>query len=217
MRNIQASLRESWVAERLKPFFKEQGFTWLPHLHQFRKSTERGFTCVIIAVSDYDDCSLLEAHLGVRIDEVENLTFPFTNGLPGFQPDSMTIVTPLSRLNGQPFERFELKDEDSADEAVSAIRIQLQQKGLHFINHYSNLENMEALFNETPEKALPFVHNQANRCFRAVVLAQLLLRKDFEQLAATYRHRLEKELFVPLPTLDKYTRLVNFLSFYSQN
>ncbi|MCB0617109.1 MAG: hypothetical protein KDC75_27520, partial [Phaeodactylibacter sp.] len=82
---------------------------------------------------------------------------------------------------------------------------------------YSNLENMEALFNETPEKALPFVHNQANRCFRAVVLAQLLLRKDFEQLAATYRHRLEKELFVPLPTLDKYTRLVNFLSFYSQN
>ena len=217
MRNIQASLRESWVAERLKPFFKEQGFTWLPHLHQFRKSTERGLTCVIIAVSDYDDCSLLEAHLGVRIDEVENLTFPFTNGLPGFQPDSMTIVTPLSRLNGRPFERFELRDEDSADEAVSAIRIQLQQKGLHFINHYSSLEKMEALYNETPEKALVFVNNQANRCFRAVVLAQLLLRKDFEQLADTYRHHLEKELFTPHATLDKYTRLVDFLRFYSQN
>ncbi|MCB0589201.1 MAG: hypothetical protein KDD06_28190 [Phaeodactylibacter sp.] len=217
MRNIQTSVRENWVAERLAPFFRECGFTWLPHLHQFRKSTERGFTCLAIAVSDCEGGSLLEAHLGIRIDAVENLTFPFTNGLPGFQPDSMTLVTPLARLKGKPYERIELSDENSADEAAAAIRQQFEEKGLAFLSHYSSLENMDNLFNRTPEEPLPLVYSQSNRCFRAVAMARLLSRKDFELLVENYSLRLAHELFVPLPTLDKFSRLVEFLRHYSQN
>ncbi|MCB0578026.1 MAG: hypothetical protein KDD10_01785 [Phaeodactylibacter sp.] len=217
MRNIQASTRENRIAERLIPFFREWGFTWLPHLHQFRQSTERGFTCVILSVSDYGDSSLLEAHLGIRIDDVENIAFPFTNGLPGFQPDSMTLATPLARLFGQAFERFEVSDENSADEAVAAIRAQLQEKGLKFLRRYSSLEHMDALFNETPEEPLRLAHNQANRCFRAAVLARLLPRRDFESLAETYGRHLREELRVPAATLEKYLRLISFLQHYSQN
>lgn len=217
MRNAQVSVRESWIAERLKPFLGRQGFTWLPHLHQFRKSTERGFTCIILSVSDHEESSLVEAHLGIRIDDVENIAFPFTNGLPGFQPDSMTIVTPLAKLYGQPFQRFEVASQRSAAEAVVAIQGQLQDKGLKFLNQYSSLEDMEALYNEKPEEQLQLVHNQANRCFRAVAMARLLPRKDFEQLVETYGRRLETELHAPQSTLEKYTRLVNFLRYYSQN
>ncbi len=217
MRNLQASVRESWIAERLKPFLGRQGFTWLPHLHQFRKSTERGFTCIILSVSDHEESSLAEAHLGIRIDDVENIAFPFTNGLPGFQPDSMTLVTPLAKLFGKAFERFEITDKRSAAETVTAIQGQLQDKGLKFLQQYSSLEDMEALYNEAPEASLKLVHNQSNRCFRAVVMARLLLRRDFENLVETYGRRLETELHAPQSTLDKYARLVNFLRYYSQN
>ncbi|MCB0550903.1 MAG: hypothetical protein KDD19_25260 [Phaeodactylibacter sp.] len=217
MRNAQASVREKWIAERLTPFFKERGFTWLPHLHQFRKSTERGFTCVIISVSDYEDSSLVEAHLGIRIDDVENITFPFTNGLPGFKPDSMTLVTPLARMYGGTFERFEVRDERSANETVATIQGQLREHGLKFLHRYSSLEDMEALFNATPEEPLPLVHNQSNRCFRAVAMASLSLRRDFENLVEIYGRRLEAELRAPAPTMDKYVRLINFLRHYSQN
>ena len=217
MHNLQASIRENWISERLKPFLGRQGFTWLPHLHQFRKSTERGFTCVILSVSDHEQSSLVEAHLGIRIDDVENITFPFTNGLPGFQPDSMTIVSPLSKLYSKPFERFEVTDARSAAEAVMAIQGQLQDKGLKFLGQYSSMEDMEALFNEKPQEPLFLVHNQANRCLRAIVMARLLPRKDFEQLVETYHRRLEEELHAPQSTLGKYIRLVNFLRHYSQN
>ncbi len=217
MQHPNISAQESQIALALAPALKSAGFDWLPRLHQFRRSHEEGFSCLILSLSEYETDSLIEAHLGLRIDHVENLAFPFTNGLPGFQPDSMSLVTPMARLFGKRFERLTVTDEASIGEAVQHFREQLAEKGLPFLQQYSRLQSLDELINDNPQATVPLLHNQINRCFRAIVTAKLLQRPDFLQLTAHYRQFLEEELYAPAQTLEKYERLRHFLEQYSMN
>jgi len=217
MQLFDTSTLEAQVAERLQPLLRERGYQWLPHLHQFRRSRSKGFSCVILSTSHYENGSLLEVHLGLRHDDVENLAFPFTNGLPGFQPDSMTLVTPMSRLFGKPYQRFEVRSQDSLDSAIEQLSSQLQEEGLEFLKDYSELAAVDRLLNAQPEEPVQLLHNQINRCFRALVSAKLRQRTDFAALAEHYARFLQERLFAPAPTLEKFGRLRRFLEQYSMN
>lgn len=217
MHSFNTSTLEVQVADSLQPLLREKGYHWLPHLHQFRRSHPKGFSCVILAVSHYDTGSLLEAHLGLRHDDVENLAFPFTNGLPGFQPDSMTLVTPLGRLFGKPYQRFEVQNHNSLKTATEELKGQLLEEGLGFLKNYSQLAAVDRLLNALPDEPVQLLHNQINRCFRALVCAKLQQRDDFQALAEHYAHFLQERLYAPAPTLDKFDRLRRFLEQYSMN
>lgn len=209
------NLKESIIAE-LRPFFEQKGFLHLPKWEQFRKPTATGFQAVIISLADYDDLSLLEIHLGVRQDAVENLAYPFTNGLMGFRESSMTLITPLAKLHGHAYQRFELKGTSDMSGPLTKIHDQLQKGGLSFLEKYTRLEEMEQLYNRHPKHNLPLVHNQINRCLRGMVLAHLNQRPDFDDLAIIYRERLQ-ELRAPEVTIQKFERLRDYLRSYSQN
>jgi hypothetical protein len=211
------SLQEQGVVDALAQKLKKHGFDWLPRLHQFRRSSKNGFSCLILSSSPASSGSIMEAHVGLRMDDVENLAFPFTNGLPGFQPDSMTLVTPMARLYDQRFQRLNVKDEKDQEAAALLFGTQLEEAGLPFIEAYSTLAALDLLFNEAPEEPLALVHNQINCCFRGIVLARLTHRSDFEDIVRAYTTALESHLFAPAPTLTKFERLAAFLRHYSMN
>lgn len=211
------STQEGQIAEALAPLLQAKGYDWLPRLHQFRRSTEKGFTCVILSLSPFEDRAFAEMHLGVRIDDVENLAFPFTNGLPGFQPDSMTLVTPIAQLFGQRYERFELDPQEGPAHAIQCFEQQLEMQGLAFLEQHNDLSTLEQVFNESPGERLPLVHNQINRCFRGLVMAKLKQRPVLDELAAQYGQALSEQCFAPQATLDKFDRLYAFLKHYSMN
>ncbi|MEQ8703297.1 MAG: hypothetical protein RIC19_05230 [Phaeodactylibacter sp.] len=211
------SIHEQGVVDALASQLKQHGFDWLPRLHQFRRSTEHGFSCLILSSSPAAEGSIMEAHIGLRLDAVENLSFPFTNGLPGFQPDSMTLVTPIARLYGQRFQRLSLRDEKDREAAAQLFGAQLEESGLPFINQYSHIQALDLLFNHDPMAPLALVHNQINRCFRGIVLSKLVQSPDFEEVAKAYVSALEGKLYAPEPTLAKFHRLSDFLRHYSMN
>jgi hypothetical protein len=209
--------QELHIVQALRPALKQRGYDWLPRLHQFRKSTISGFSCLILSLSVYEETSLVEAHLGVRIDDVENLAFPFTNGLPGFQPESMSLVTPIAKLFGQRYQRLSLQGPADLQRATTAFTQQMEEEGFAFLEKYGRLETLDRLLNEQPNEPVPLLHNQINRCFRAIVTAKLAQRDDFLDLAAHYAEFLTQKLYAPQPTLDKYERLRQFLLHYSMN
>lgn len=209
------NLKESIVTQ-LRPFFERKGFLHLPQWEQFRKPTPTGFQAVIISLADYDDLSLLEIHLGVRQDAVENLAYPFTNGLMGFRENSMTLVTPLAKLHGHAYQRFELKDMPDMSAPLEQITEQLLKGGFSFLSKYTRIEEMEQLYNRHPKHHLPLVHNQINRCLRGIVLARLNHRTDFDQMAGIYHQRLQ-ELRAPEVTIQKFERLRDYLRTFSEN
>ena len=185
-------------------------------LKQFRSATTIGFQSIILSASHYPDCSIVELHLGIRADAVENLAFPFTNGLTGFKKDSLTLVCPISKLFNSPFQRYEIRDRRDIDGVFSNFQKQLEEKGFQFLAQHKRLETLEHLFNDLPNEPLALVHNQVNRCMRGITLAKLCHSRDFEQLAQIYEYQLS-QLFVPKSTLERYQRLLNFLRTYSAN
>jgi len=204
------------LVQGLASKLKGKDYIYTPQWEQFRKPTVGGFQSLIMSITAYPDASLFELHLGVRLDAVEHLAYPFTNGLMGFQANSMTLVTPLAKLHGHAFQRFELAPAEDVDQALSEIAGQLDHGGFSFLEKYNRLEEMEQLFNRHPHHPLPLVHNQINRCLRGLVLAKLTHRTDFTKLATLYRDRLQV-LRAPEATLHKYDRLRSYLRSYAPN
>lgn len=207
---------EATLNESLSPFLAALAFIPFPKLNQYRLASNEGFQCVIYSWSHYDDLSLLEIHVGIRLDAVENLAFPLTNGLPGFAPDSMTLVTPLAKLRGKRHQRYKIETEEDVQKAWKEIEQHLRDDGLAFLNRYSDLDAMDALFNDQPEKLLPYIYNAANRCLRGITLAKLTGRGDFDRLVRAYRQQLKLQHATDV-TMEKYEQLVDLLRQYSDN
>lgn len=211
-----AGLLRQQVLDHLKAYLAQRDFFYVPAWNQFRRLTPTGFQSVIVSWSPYPDQSVLEIHVGVRHDAVENLAFPFTNGLPGFQPNSMTLVTPLARLYDEPHQRFGVATEADVKEVLPLIISRLQTRGVSFLEKYTRLEALDALFNARPGEPVQLVHNQLHRCLRAIAVARLVLRRDFESLGAFYRRQLGF-LAAPAAILERYERLLLYLRSYYPN
>jgi hypothetical protein len=207
---------EEWIMTALRPRLEAAGFSWHAPLHQFRRATPAGFVCVILAVSDFVDSALVEAHLGIRIDRVERLVFDHLNGAPGFRADSMTLVTPLARLYERRSQRFAVSDRASAAAAATQVAQQLDERGLSFLDTFSELLPLERLFNGAPEETVSLLHNPIHRCFRGLALAKLGDRPDLPALYATYREQL-KEPYAADWALVPFTALAQGLLGYSLN
>ncbi|TXB61458.1 hypothetical protein [Phaeodactylibacter luteus] len=208
---------EQNISLRLGRLLEPQGYTWLPRLHQFRREEPTGFRCIILALSPVPEGALLELHLGIRLQLVEQMAFPYTNGLQGFMPDSMTLAFPLSRLFGKPFQRFDVPFEGLPEAVFRVLEQQLSAQGLPFLERHSSVAALHGLFNAQPTAPLHLVHNQVNRCLRGLALAHLHDRAQLSRLIAAYRQSLEEQYFAPPSALEKFERLSAFLLNYQPN
>jgi hypothetical protein len=204
------------LVNQLLPAMGEQGFEWIEAFRQFRKKTSFGFQCVILSVSDYEDLSIVELHFGIRFDRVENLAFPYTNGLKGFSRESMTLVVPVGKLLNQTYYRWDIaQKEEVRDVTIESLQL-INEQGLPFFKKYATLPALDELFNGEVGKKVPLLNNPIHRCIRGITIARLSQRADFDQLVKSYRQSLQ-ELFAPGLTLKKYDELVRFLTSYQDN
>lgn len=207
---------EEQVWNGLEGLLKEKGFIRVPAFNQFRKPTLLGFQCVITSLSHYPDLSLLEIHLGIRVDQVENMVYSFTNAPAGFRPESLTLVTPLARLKHLPMERFEIQDEKGLRSALSKIREDLDRTGLPFLALHDRLEPLHELFNQNPNSPLRLIHNQYHRCLRGLGIASILQIQDLDQLTHSYRQLMQQQ-GMPPQHISRFDRLCSYLKSYVPN
>lgn len=211
----QASLLKNQIQEELKKRLTERDYFFMPQLNQFRRVTPTGFQSIILNWIPCESGHILEVNLGVRHDAVEDLAHPFTSGLPELQ-SNFTLFTSLGKLFEQPIQRFAIHSEADILPAVNAIQKGIMSRGISFLERYARLENVDNLYNSDPDSPLTYLHNHLQRCMRAIAVARLSLRPDFERLAASYRSQLQ-QMGVAESILDRYDRLWRFLRTYSMN
>lgn len=211
-----SSLLKNQIHEALKKRLVERDYFFMPQLNQFRRVTPTGFQCIVLNWIPGDAEHMLEVYLGVRHDAVEDLALPFTNDLPELQSNNFTLFTPLSKLFGEPMQRFSICCEADILPAIQEIQKGIFSRGISFLERYTRLENVDTLYNSDPDSPVTYFHNQLHRCMRAIAIARLSLRPDFENLAASYRDQLKK-MGVTEIVLDRYDRLWRFLRTYSMN
>ncbi len=211
--------RHDWerlFREHMEPNLAPLGYTFASSLHQFRRVTPFGFSCYILSFSVYEDACIGELHVGIRHDAVENMVFRFTNGVRGFQPDCMTLVTPLAKLKGLKRDRVEIQEMDAVKACACQWLKDIQEHGQSFVEECSTLAQLDALLNATPLSPVAYIHNQTYRCFRGLVVAHLNQRRDLPALVQTYRKSLQTRA-TPEFVLQRFDVLSQFLLQYSLN
>lgn len=188
-------------------------FEPLPRLHQFRRTTPFGFQCVILSVSTYEDLELVEFHLGIRFDQVEQMAFSFTNGLTGFQADSTTLITPLGRILGQEPLRYKIRHPDDVRSVVETFWMHFQSRGLPFFERFEKIKSLDTLFNAAPEEPCPWVNNLFHPAFRGLAVGALLARDDLAVLIEQHRAALHR-FGAYGRIIENYNRLARYLLDY---
>lgn len=206
----------AYLSDALRAPLAEAGYHWLAGKNQFRQDTPEGFRNLILSVSPYDDAVLVETHLGLRVDAIEELVLRFTRTLPGFYPDAHSVLISQAKLLGRAFMRHAVQDTDELDEVAEALLAFWQQDGQPFLQTHHSLQGVDDLLNVAPDEPCPYLPNQAHRCLKGLTVARLVQRTDFEQLAELYDQAL---LRTPTGSLliDGYRRLRGYLRGMSFN
>lgn len=207
---------EKYIYTRIGQFCEPLGFTYLPLRNQFRKTTDIGFQCVIISISPYPDAILLELHLGLRNNLIEDLAFQFTNGFSEFQKDSLTLVASFGKIQGKKYLRHEIKNKVDADSALKETLHFLEKKGFAWLKRHQDLKVIDHILNEEPTEKTLFMPNQVHRCLRGLVAAKMVNREGFSFLVKAYQTRLNS-LYAPSHQQEAFDRLSLFLDDYSAN
>lgn len=198
------------------PYLHDEGYSVLPHLHQWRKKTDAGFQCVILSLLPVPEGQLLEVHVGLRIDAVEEMVFSFTNGLPGFRRDSLSLVTPLGKISGRFPQRWLLRKEEDWSAVGEKWNRQRMEEGVPFLQRYTSLAGLHQLLNLQLDEKCPYIHNQYYRAFRGMAVAKLTSYPALEELAEAHRLQLET-LRAPDYIVQRFERLRGYLLTLSLN
>lgn len=206
----------AYLSESLTPHLAPEGYHWLTHKHQFRAKTTHGFRNLIFSVSPYDDLVLIEWHLGLRFDAVEDIVKRFTRTLPGFYPDAHTVIISQGKLLGQPYLRHEARNTQELDQVLARCLHFWQEHGATFLTAHHLLRHVDELLNQSPHIPSMYLPNRANRCLKGITVARLIQRADFDELSTIYAKELLKTSTGSL-LIDGYHRLVGYLRKLSLN
>ena len=199
----------------LEDYFLSQSFLAIPTLQQFRKATSQGFITVIVS-APAPWPTLAELHLGVRIDLVETLAYQFTNGSAGYGKHSTTLITSSGNILGDPYQRYPVESERATPNAVQQMRDFMKQQGFAFLEKYSHVQALDALYNRHPEQKSPHLPNLFHRALRGVTLAKLAQRPGWSELVQVYRTALLARS-TPPALMAQYDQLAHYLRTFSVN
>jgi len=201
----------------LQPAMHAQGYVPVPALKQFRKNTDFGFLNVVLNVSTYETESIVDLHLGVRHNRVENLMYAFSNGLPGFRPDSNTLLSPLTRIFNNPAHRYTIANNTAAFEQLAdTLNTLMLAKGWAFMEQISKLRQLHLLFNTKPETPLALVFNAYHRVLRGLTIAHLVRAPELPDLFEVYHQITEQQIGIPEYT-KRFERLYQYLQQLVEN
>jgi hypothetical protein len=203
------------IYQKLEDFFFEEGFELLIDKKQFRKITHDNFQNAIFSISDSNGDIWIEVNFGVRNGQIEQFAQQFLNNRINFRADANTLVTNIGKFSGQKHFRFKIRDEYDLENVIAEIKDFFATKGFNFMENASNLNEIDRILNEDPTKPCLFLYNQIHRCFKGLVAAKLVNRRDFAELMDKYRDILifsasDEELL-------NFERMIGFLLHYNAN
>lgn len=197
--------------EILQDFFLEAGYVFQPIGNQFRKDTAQGWQNVILGFGHYEDCTFIELSFGSRLNIVEDLIAPYTHGLRGYQAESNTTITNLSKYQKEPQFRFKIREEADLYRMAAHVRDFFRKEGFDFLNSLSELSQLDTLFNEKPKGPCLVSFNHQLRSFRGLAIASLNQNPKWEALAQDYRSLLMR-YSSPMVVMDRFKDFSAYLA-----
>ncbi len=157
----------------------------------------------MISATQYPEGILAELHIGIRHNLVEEIVAPFAEGLQSSGADTHTLMVSQGRIEGEVHRREWIRD--PADSVVVAYQWQqwMAEKGFAWLEIYRDLDWLEQLLIDDPERAQRWIPNAFNRSLRTLAVAYVRQRPDFEAI----RRRCQRELRAAGVASELYLRM----------
>jgi len=162
----------------------------------FERPTRFGSSVFISTVTGDEERAYIKFFLGIRHDMVENT---LTNGFglsEYFRNSSYTLLANWSDVDNQRLPSSipctGMSEVKSAGEWGLSF---MDERGFDFLDHYRNLKALDRVFNDRPEISARWASHNYLRCFRAMAIAKIMNRTDFDRLCQMHRQYLESRGF----------------------
>lgn len=179
------------LIEELRPFFLEFGFKFQRSMDWFiRKHGEISEMFRLDFYTAGEGYGVISS-VAIRHETVERLL----NELHGLKlKNAPTVWIAIWRLRKSKEEiEYELSLVDDLEVVKSQLQADFVEIGLPFIKSYGSLAGLESLFNEDPTRNRVRFHG-LERFLRALLLAKLVGRDNYEEIKEVYKDKIPKDL-----------------------
>lgn len=193
------------------------GFDTHLEKRQLRRHLGNGdFENIIFSVSPYEDGNYwIEGTFGVRKEQIESLVQQFlTNGIY-FRQEATTWHTSIGKFKGLKYFRYKVKNNINFAKTTDEIINFFVESGLPFMQDHHSLEQVNSLFNASPDQDSRFIHNQVHRCFKGLAVAKLIDSPELHNLIERYRFTVIK--YGNDTEIERFEQFVSFLLYYNPN
>lgn len=205
-RTSRSKLLRDSLYQELASVLEPQGFHWQPSKGLLRKSPA-GFHRVSIFVDEVGVSSLafqIDIHFAIRINEVEQLVYPYRGMNPADARQAPTHVASLSQLLNDAHYQLLLTREADIDQVFDQVCYYVTSLGFPFFDQYQHLTMLDKLYNDTPQELSVRMKALFPRATLSMVLAKLTNRPDWKTKASALYQEFDQAEVVSLPS-DKAT------------
>ncbi len=213
---------EDILIQKINLELENEGFQMREnHKLHYRKNFEGGFQSFLFTISSSPKTQVgkyfwIELSFGVRINIVEQIANQYTHILKDYYADTHTILTSYGRMVDQQYFRFKVHTQEELETACYQMRHFLKNTGLPFLQKNSDLQSIDKLINDYPEKPSKFIYNQSYRCIKGVIIAKLNQNPHFNTLTKAYEFILEQQS-QGKDMMPRYLKLLEHLRLWSVN
>ena len=190
-------------------FFKEQGFNLNSSQMMFEKVFPHGKQVIFIHLQDLEDSTIVQFHLGVRINEVEELIHQFLPTLQSYSDQSTTLLQTPDKLGKLYPNQFQISTEEEFSSAQKLIERFFVEAGFKWLDKMIDPKTLE--FEFLMHKEDPFNnHNLIFSAFRSTALSKLYNPEDYPVLRQAFLAKINSKEITPF-TIASYLGFLDYL------
>jgi hypothetical protein len=188
MAKMKFSDLKSGILESLRPELAKHGFSLSAKHGRFvRKHGEISDDFTLVCRDDKPGCKV-EPHVAVRIERVEEIYHQTSWFRPEHRKNTCTVGGSVGELSNRPSHRLEFltTQESGISRVVEGVLKVFQDFALPYFEQYGSLRAIDHELNDDPAKRTRQRALATFRCSTGMIVAKLLARADYDQLASFY-------------------------------
>ncbi len=190
-------------------FLADFGFRLDHRSLYYTKKTPIGKQMVFFHHTQHEDGSYLECHLGIRINQVENMVHRFLPSLGDYKERSISLLETMDRIDGNMPRRFFVENDLEFNEVIRGVEKFLVKRGFAFLDKLSSGQELDRYFNS--DTSAPIVtQNFTYRSARGITLCKLFNPENYGKIKKLYLNMLNEKQVTPF-TLASFINLLDYL------
>ncbi|PZX54934.1 hypothetical protein [Algoriphagus chordae] len=190
-------------------FFKDHGFQLNPSQLVFEKVFPHGKQVIFVHFIEGSKESYLEYHLGIRINEVEELIHKFLPTLSNHAEQSITLAQTPDKLGSSYPKKITVGDSDEMSQVIISFENFFLNTGFKWLDQMIDPVVLEQEFLHHKED--PFeAYNLIDSAFRSTALSRLYNPEDYPVLRQSFLEKITSQEMTPF-TIATFLQLLNYL------